>query len=178
MDVLKFEPRTFELLQVMDVLAVAEMKLIPQERVQQPVDCMEVVQCELEPERISERTVEQMDVLFVSQVRKTMELADIPVLQVVEEPVFSQVRVPHRVVEKNIVSQERQPSGIAGQGSTQVPIPVPPMTEQLVVVPKIVFHDRIQRWLPSKLSTCQVLRVFSSVVLSKSFENPVDETSS
>ena len=72
---------------------------------------MEVVQCEKGPERMSERTVEQSDVLFVTHVRQTMELADIPVLQVVEELVLYQVTT--RLVEKNIVSQERQPLGLA-----------------------------------------------------------------
>ena len=46
------------------------------------------------------------------------------------------------------------------------------MTERLVIVPATVFHDRIQRRLPSKLSTCQFLRgnvwvIFISVVLSR-----------
>ena len=112
-------------------------------------------------------------------------------------------------VEENIVSQERQPPGIAKHMATtefeftvssgvrvstqdrvqqcfveqmaEVSIPVPSVTEQLVVVSKIVFHDRIQRWLPSKLSTCQVLRSFFRVVfrqccVEQSFENLVDET--
>ena len=74
---------------MVDVLAVGEVRLVAQERVQQRVDCMEVAKCELEPGCISERTLEQTDVFFVSQVRKTMELADIPVLQMVEEPVYS-----------------------------------------------------------------------------------------
>ena len=79
MEVPKIEQLTFEQLQVVDVLAVGEVKLVPQDRVQQRVDCMEVVPCEQEQERTSERTVEQSDVLFVARVRQTMELADIPV---------------------------------------------------------------------------------------------------
>ena len=46
MEVPKIERRNFEQLQVVDVLVVGEVKLVPQERVQQRVDCMEVVQCE------------------------------------------------------------------------------------------------------------------------------------
>ena len=45
-EVPKIEQRTFEQFQVVDVLAVGEVKLVPQERVQQRDDCMEVVQCE------------------------------------------------------------------------------------------------------------------------------------
>ena len=62
----KIEQRTLEQLQVVDVLAVGEVKLIPQERVRQRVDCMEVVQCEEEQERISECIVEQTEVFFVA----------------------------------------------------------------------------------------------------------------
>ena len=95
----KIDQRTFQQLQVVDILAAGEVKQVPQERVQQWVDCMEVMHCELESERISDRTVEQTDVLFVSHIRQTIELADIPVLQVVEETFFSQDRVPQRLVE-------------------------------------------------------------------------------
>ena len=58
MEVLKIEQRTFEQLQVVDVFAVGEVKLVPQERVQQWFGCVEVVQCEQEPERITKRTVD------------------------------------------------------------------------------------------------------------------------
>ena len=54
MAVPKIEQRTFAQMQMVDVLAVGEVKR-----------CMEVVQCEQEPGRISKRTVEQADVLFV-----------------------------------------------------------------------------------------------------------------
>ena len=42
-EVPKIEQWTFELLQVVDVLAFGEVKLVPQERVQQRVDCMKRV---------------------------------------------------------------------------------------------------------------------------------------
>ena len=61
---------------------------------------------------------------------------------------FSQDRVQHPFVEQ----------------VTEVAIPVSSMTEQLAIVPKMVFHDRIQGRLPSKLSTCQVLRSFVWVI--------------
>ena len=44
--------RTFEQLQVVDVLAVGEEKLVPQQRVQQRFDCMEEVLCDILQERI------------------------------------------------------------------------------------------------------------------------------
>ena len=43
MEVPKIEQRTFEQLQVVDVFAFGEVKLVPQERVQQRVDCMKRV---------------------------------------------------------------------------------------------------------------------------------------
>ena len=55
MAVPKIEQRTFAQLQMVDVLAVGEVKR-----------CMEVVQCEREPERTSKRTVEQTDVYTLS----------------------------------------------------------------------------------------------------------------
>ena len=41
-EVSKIEQQTFEQLQVVDVLLVGEVKLVPQERVQQRLGCMEV----------------------------------------------------------------------------------------------------------------------------------------
>ena len=55
MAVPKIEQRTFAQLQMVDVLAVGEVKR-----------CMEVVQCEREPGRTSKRTVEQTDVYTLS----------------------------------------------------------------------------------------------------------------
>ena len=60
---------------LMDVLTVGEVKRFPQERAQQRVDCVEVVQCEQEQERISERTVEQTDLLFVAGRRMCTSVA-------------------------------------------------------------------------------------------------------
>ena len=98
------------------------------------VESMKGVRYEQEQERISERSLEQTDALFGTYVRQTMELADIPVLQVVEEPVFSQVRVRHPSVEKNIVSQERQPLGIVRSQTSEKCV-------------EIVCQDRVRRWI-------------------------------
>ena len=51
----KIDQRTFEQLQVVDVLAVGEVKLVPQERVQQRFGGIEVVRLDIPQERISER---------------------------------------------------------------------------------------------------------------------------
>ena len=80
---------------------------------QQRVDRIKVVQCE--QERISKRTVEQTD-MFVPHVGQTMELADIPVLHLVD-----QLSCPKSGfhVQKNIVSQQRQPLGLAGSQTSE-----------------------------------------------------------
>ena len=62
-EVPKIEQRTFEQLQVVDVLAVGEVKLLPQERVQHRFGGMEVVQCDILQERSSERMCEQSEVI-------------------------------------------------------------------------------------------------------------------
>ena len=88
--------------------------------------------------------------------------------------VFFQDRVLQRFGEIIVVSQENQPLGTEFEFSVssgvevftqdrvqqlfveqmkEVAIPVSQMTEHLVVVLERVFHDRFQRWLPSKLST-------------------------
>ena len=116
MEVPKIEQRTFEQLHVVDFVAVGEVKL----------------------ECISESTVERTDALFATYVRQTMELADIPVLQGVEEPVFSQVRVQQRSVEKNIVSQERQAVGIVRSQTSEK-------------CAEIVSHDRVRRRIAEQM---------------------------
>ena len=78
-------PRMAE--QVMDVFAAGDVKFVPQERVQQRVDGGEVVPRKLGLERVSDRTLEQTDVLPVPRVTEehTVErIDDLPVPQVVK----------------------------------------------------------------------------------------------
>ena len=63
MDVPKIEQRTFEQLQVVDVLAVGEVNVVPQERVQQRFHGMELVLCDIPQERSSERMGRQGEVI-------------------------------------------------------------------------------------------------------------------